>query len=105
MEARLYMYFPCQIFYAAEEIRIDDSKQICYGIERGYWPAGTCDGDFGGPVVHKDVSSDQAICLIGIASFTSDSRIDSMVPSVFTCALYFGPWIVETIEALSVKSS
>ena len=67
--------------------------QLCYRARNTVRAAGTCDGDGGGPLIHKNLMTTQAICLIGVSSFGPSSCYNYKKPDVFTKVGYFDDWI------------
>ena len=89
-EVRLYEYPECSQYFKSLQSKIHEKTQLCYGaVNNSLLPAGTLEGDDGGPMVFKNALSSKAICFFGVASFSSD--VDS--PSVFTNVGYFSRWL------------
>ena len=102
MQVRVHQRSSCSRFLAKHGIDNDGSGQLCYGSIRGDKPpTGICSGDYGGPLVYQHNIFEEPKCLIGVASFTSNTCTDPTFPSVFTNAGYFARWIQKTVRKLS----
>ena len=79
METQLH-YTNCVVYFSAYGKKIDVEKQICYQSKSIDRPAATCFGDFGGPLVHRRLSSSKGeFCLIGVASSSYPSCRDGKI--------------------------
>ena len=76
------------------------NQQVCYGSNNPSRPAGTCVGDYGGPIMHGgDLMGPK--CLIGVASFSSENCSDPKIPSLYTRVGYFNEWIQQALAELN----
>ena len=99
MEVQMHTFPRCaEYFIKTEGLLIDEEMQVCYGSHSFEPPVGISLGDFGGPIVLQGVFNEEAVCLIGIASFTSPSCRDPSAPSVFTRTSYFVKWIESVVR-------
>ena len=99
MEVQMHTFPRCaEYFIKNEGLLIDEEMQLCYGSHNFGTPVGISLGDFGGPIVLQGFFNEEAVCLTGIASFTSPSCRDPSAPSVFTRVSYFRDWIETAME-------
>ena len=100
LEATLIGQSYCaRFFYEGLESRKPNWKiQACYGISGPPGQATICYGDSGDPLVYK--SKGEAVCLIGVASYTANPCDDPGYPAVFTLAGAFRTWIYNQLEKI-----
>ena len=103
MGIKLNRVYPCAKYFKEDRIRIDGRKQICFGGYRKSRPVRIFYCDSGGPIINYDYMID-ALCFIGISSFSSISCTDPLIPSVFARVDSFFQWIEQAIDFLSVGS-
>ena len=75
---------------------INETNHVCYRSSN--LNGCTCEGDTGGPIVHRE--DNRAICLIGI-DISGDAMCDPTMPAVFIRASIFEHWISQTVLTLS----